>query len=481
MKLSFEKSRPGRAFPVLPPPDVPETELPLELCRVSPPRLPEMSPPDISRHYTQLAKRTYGVNDGFYPLGSCTMKYNPKINDEMANLPGFTGIHPLQPEHTAQGCLEALALSERLLCEITGMDSMTFQPAAGAHGEFTGVLLIKAYHDALGNSGRTKIIVPDSAHGTNPATASMTGYQVINVPSDSDGGVDLGALRSAVGKDVAGLMLTNPNTLGLFDKNILEITDIIHDAGGLCYYDGANLNAIMGVVRPGDMGFDVIHLNLHKTFSTPHGGGGPGAGAVGCKKALSDFLPKPRVIKDGGGYSFDSPDKSIGQVTAFYGNFLVVIRALTYILTLGGDGLRDAARNAVLNANYMMKGLSGIYDVAYPGTCMHEFVLTLERLKRETGVSAMDVAKSLLDRGVHPPTMYFPLIVREALMIEPTETESIETIDEVSGFFREIYELAKTDPQLLRDSPHNTPVGRPDEVKAARHPKLKYEFDGDIG
>jgi glycine dehydrogenase subunit 2 len=476
MKLSFEKSRPGRHFPVIPPLDVPEAAFPNEMSRAEPPGLPEMAPPDISRHYARLARRTYGVSDGLYPLGSCTMKYNPKINDEIANLPNFTGIHPLQPENTVQGCLEVLAESERLLCEITGMDAMTFQPAAGAHGEFTGALLIKAYHDARGDAARNRIIAPDSAHGTNPATAAMTGYQVVNIPSDGKGGVDLNALAAAAGPDTAGLMLTNPNTLGIFDGNILEITGIIHEAGGLCYYDGANLNAIMGIARPGDMGFDVIHLNLHKTFSTPHGGGGPGAGAVGCKNSLSRFLPSPRAVKRGDSYVFETPENSIGRVTSFNGNFLVVVRALTYILTLGADGLPDAARNAVLNANYLMRKLSDVYDVAYPGICMHEFVLTLERLKNDHGVSATDVAKALIDKGIHPPTVYFPLIVKEALMIEPTETESRETLDEAAAALREIYGKAATDPDELRGSPHTTPVRRPDEVNAARHPKLKYNF-----
>ncbi|MDR0648260.1 MAG: aminomethyl-transferring glycine dehydrogenase subunit GcvPB [Synergistaceae bacterium] len=478
MKLSFEKSRDGRSFPILPPLDVPREDLPEGLLRKSPPRLPQMAQPDISRHYTELAKRTHGVNDGFYPLGSCTMKYNPKLNDEMAALPGFTGIHPLQPPETAQGCLEVLFAAERLLCLITGMDAMTFQPAAGAHGEFTGVLLIKAWHDARGDKKRAKIIVPDSAHGTNPATASMTGYQVVNVPSDSEGGVDMAALREAVGDDTAGLMLTNPNTLGIFDKNILEITRVVHEAGGLNYYDGANLNAVMGIARPGDMGFDVVHLNLHKTFSTPHGGGGPGSGAVGCKARLEPFLPKPRVVRCKDGFAFSDPERSVGSVKAFYGNFLVTLRALVYMLTLGADGLRDAAQNAVLNANYMMKGLSDVYDVAYPGICMHEFVLTLEKLKKERGVSAMDVAKSMLDYGMHPPTMYFPLIVKEALMIEPTETESRETLDQAIAVLREIRARADSDPGSLHDAPLNTPVRRLDEVGAARHPVLKYNFDG---
>ena len=478
MKLSFEKSRPGRSFPILPELDVPERTIPEDMCRKNPPRLPEISPTDISRHYTELARRTHGVNDGFYPLGSCTMKYNPKINDEMASLPGFTEIHPLQPQQSVQGCLEVLAEAERILCEITGMDAMTFQPAAGAHGEFTGMMLIKSFHESRGDTSRTKIIVPDSAHGTNPATAAMLGCQVLNIPSDANGWVDLDALKTAAGPDTAGLMLTNPNTLGLFDGNIEEITRIIHEAGGLCYYDGANLNAIMGITRPGDMGFDVIHLNLHKTFSTPHGGGGPGSGAVGCKELLSPFLPLPRAAKcEGGGYGFETPEYSIGQVMSFYGNFLVVIKALTYILTLGSDGILTAARNAVLNANYMMIKLSDIYDVAYPGSCMHEFVLTLERMKRDYGVSAMDVAKALLDKGIHPPTMYFPLIVKEALMVEPTETESRETIDEAVSAFREIYEIAGTDPDYLRNSPHAVPIKRPDEVSAARNPKLRYVFE----
>jgi glycine dehydrogenase subunit 2 len=477
MKLSFEKSKSGRFFPILPPLDVPEKDLPGHLLRKSAPRLPRMAQPDISRHYTELAKRTHGVNDGFYPLGSCTMKYNPKLNDEMAALPGFTGVHPLQPPETAQGCMEVLHTAERLLSLITGMDAMTFQPAAGAHGEFTGVLLIKAWHDSRGDSERTKIIVPDSAHGTNPATASMTGYQVVNVPSDREGGVDLSELKKAVGSDTAGLMLTNPNTLGIFDKNILEITGIVHESGGLNYYDGANLNAIMGIARPGDMGFDVVHLNLHKTFSTPHGGGGPGSGAVGCKALLAPFLPTPKVVRGKDGFSFETPERSVGTVKAFYGNFLVALRALVYMLTLGANGLKDAALNAVLNANYMMKGLSDIYDVAYPGICMHEFVLTLENLKKTRGVSAMDVAKSMLDYGMHPPTMYFPLIVKEALMIEPTETESRETLDEAIAVLREIRAKANSDPESLHSAPRHTVVRRPDEVGAARRPVLKYNFD----
>ena len=417
------------------------------------------------------------MNKGFYPLGSCTMKYNPRVNEEMASLPGFTDIHPLQPADTAQGCLEVLFKTERLLCEITGMDGMTFQPAAGAHGEYTGLLLIRRYHQSRNDAARTKIIVPDSAHGTNPASATMAGFTVVSVPSNAEGGVDLEALKKAVGPDTAGLMLTNPNTVGLFDPNILEITRIVHEAGGLCYYDGANLNAVMGHARPGDMGFDCVHLNLHKTFSTPHGGGGPGSGPVGCKAFLEAFLPTPRVREENGRYSFFTPEHSMGRVRSFYGNFLVVVRALTYILTLGKEGIPEASAMAVLNANYLMKKLAGHYDMAYDTLCMHEFVMTLEKLKNETGISAMDVAKSLLDYGIHPPTMYFPLIVHEALMVEPTETESPETLDNAADALLAILEKAKTDPDYLHAAPHHCPIGRPDEVRAARTPVLRYNFE----
>ena len=472
MKLIFEKGAPGQGLSLMPPCDVPE--ITLSRPRTEPLDLPHVSETELTRHYTALAKRVHGVNDGFYPLGSCTMKYNPKINEDMASLPGFTQIHPLQPQETVQGCLEAIHTAGKLLGEITGMDAMTFQPAAGAHGEFTGLLLIKAYHARRNDAARTKIIVPDSAHGTNPASAVMAGFTVVNIPSGEDGCVDVEALRGAVGPDTAGLMLTNPNTVGIFDKNILEITKIVHDAGGLCYYDGANLNAVMGVVRPGDMGFDVIHLNLHKTFSTPHGGGGPGSGAVGCKEFLARFLPGPVAEKDGDGYRLVRPEDSIGRVKNFYGNFAVAVRALTYVLTLGREGIPEAAKNAVLNANYMMKRLSEKYAMAYAGPCMHEFVMTLQDLKDETGCSAMDVAKGLLDHGIHPPTMYFPLIVHEALMVEPTETESQETMDEVCGVFLSLWDLAHENPQALHDAPTRTPVGRLDEVGAARNPVLRY-------
>lgn len=476
MELIFERSREGRGCAILPGLDVPAAELPEALRRGRKLHLPQIAEVDISRHYTALMKRTHGVNDGFYPLGSCTMKYNPKINDEMASLPGFSKIHPLQPAHTVQGCLKALCMAEELLCEITGMDGMTFQPAAGAHGEFTGLMLIQAYHESRGDQKRTKIIVPDAAHGTNPASASMVGYEVVSIPSNSEGCVDLEKLRAAVGEDTAGLMLTNPNTVGIFDKNILEITRIIHDAGGLNYYDGANLNAVMGMVRPGDMGFDVIHLNLHKTFSTPHGGGGPGSGPVGCKELLKPFLPVFHQVREGDSCQFDTPAQSIGSVKAFYGNFLVVLRALTYVLTLGAEGIPEASANAVLNANYLMHELAGLYEMAYDGPCMHEFVMSLSKLKKENGVSAMDIAKSLLDHGIHPPTMYFPLIVEEALMVEPTETESKETLDQAAAVFRSIYGTALSDPQSLHEAPVRTPIRRPDELGAARNPKLRYQF-----
>lgn len=467
MELLFEKSITGHCCDIFPSCDVPQVKLPENLARQTALPLPELSETEISRHYTELAKRAHGVNNGFYPLGSCTMKYNPRINEEMAALPGFTGIHPLQPKETAQGCLAALELLEQYLCEITGMDKMTFQPAAGAHGEFTGLLLIKKYHEANGDTKRTKIIIPDSAHGTNPASATMAGFTTVNIPSNSDGCVDLDALRAAVDDTTAGLMLTNPNTVGIFDSNILEITDIVHQAGGLCYYDGANLNAIMGIARPGDMGFDVVHLNLHKTFSTPHGGGGPGAGPVGCKKTLQQFLPVSSLG--------DNAAEDHLQVRSFYGNYLVCMRALTYVLALGAEGVREASETAVLNANYMMNKLKDTYDIAYDHTCMHEFVMSLESLKKETGVSALDIAKSLIDRGIHPPTMYFPLIVHEALMLEPTETESRPTLDNAVNTLLELHELIKSNAEYMHQAPHYAQIKRPDEVQAARKPVLKYD------
>ena len=465
MKLLFERSVPGRCHDLLPACDVPVAEFDASLLRGTAPRLPEISEIDLGRHYTELAKQTHGVNDGFYPLGSCTMKYNPRINEEMAALPGFTGVHPLAPKHTVEGCQEALDTCSKYMCEIFGMDECTFQPAAGAHGEFTGVMLIKQYHESRGDFKRTKIIVPDSAHGTNPATAAMCGFTIVNIPSAPNGCVDLEALKAVLGEDTAGLMLTNPNTVGIFDENILEITRLVHEAGGQCYYDGANLNAVMGVVRPGDMGFDCIHSNLHKTFATPHGGGGPGSGAVGCKAHLAQFLPKSKMM-DGG--------DSI-QVKAFAGNFLVVIKALTYVMTLGKMGIPEAAKNAVLNANYLQAKIKGTFTPAFDRICMHEFVLDLSKYMKETGVSAMDVAKSLIDNGMHPPTMYFPLIVHEALMLEPTETESRETLDWAADVFRSLYELGYKDPEYMHNAPHHTPIGRPDDVRATRTPIVRWQ------
>jgi len=465
MKLIFEKSVPGHGCSILPACDVETVAMPAGLVREAAPALPEMAEMDISRHYTELCKRVHGVNCGFYPLGSCTMKYNPRIDEEMAALPGFTGIHPLAPADTVAGCVEALDTASKYLCEVFGMDDCTFQPAAGAHGEFTGVLLIKKYHESRGEGAqRTKIIVPDSAHGTNPATANMCGYEVVNIASAPNGCVDLEALKAVLGPDTAGLMLTNPNTVGIFDENILEITRLVHEAGGLCYYDGANLNAVMGVVRPGDMGFDCIHSNLHKTFATPHGGGGPGAGAVGCKAHLAPFLPKSAMMDGVEGL----------QVRSFAGNFLVVIKALTYILTLGKEGIPEAAKNAVLNANYLQEKIKGTFEPAFDRICMHEFVLDLSKFKKETGVSALDVAKTLIDNGMHPPTMYFPLIVHEALMLEPTETESRDTLDQAAEIFRKLYAMGYEDPAYMHNAPHNAQIARPDEVRAARNPVVRW-------
>jgi len=475
MKTIYELGAEGRGLSILPACDVPVTALPR--TREKPPRLPHVSENELIRHYTALSNRVHGLNDGFYPLGSCTMKYNPKIDEALAALPGFARLHPLQPAESAQGALELLYRMQKMLGEIAGMDVFSMQPAAGAHGEFTGLLLLKAYHRSRGDAARNEILVPDSAHGTNPASSVMAGFHVVNLPSGPDGCLDLGALRTAVGPQTAGLMLTNPNTVGIFDKNILEITKIVHEAGGLCYYDGANLNAVMGVVRPGDMGFDCIHLNLHKSFATPHGGGGPGAGPVGCKAFLAPFLPGPVVAEDGGKYDFRQPDKSIGRVRDFYGNFLVAVRAFAYLTMLGREGVAEVGRNAVLNANYMMASLRDDYEMAYPGPCMHEFVMTLERLHRETGVSALDVAKGLLDAGIHPPTMYFPLIVHEALMVEPTETEPKAAMDEAVAELKRLRRLAAEDPEQLRSAPHHTPVRRLDEVQAARSPVLRVPLD----
>ena len=464
-KLIFERSREGRRAYDLPALDVPAANcaIPENMRAESKLDLPELGEVDLVRHYTNLSRRNFGVDNGFYPLGSCTMKYNPKINEEVAQL--FNDVHPLLDADMCQGSLRLMYDMEKCLCEICGMDAFTLQPAAGAHGELTGLMHIRAYHEHRGDTARTTIIVPDAAHGTNPASAVMCGFKVKEIKSAPDGGVDLDALRAAVGPDTAGLMLTNPSTLGLFERNIKEIADIVHEAGGLLYYDGANLNAIMGIVRPGDMGFDVVHLNLHKTFATPHGGGGPGAGAVGCKEFLTQFLPQS-VSMEGEGHI---------QVRGFAGNFLVVVKALTYLLTLGREGIPEAAQNAVLNANYLMRKIQGTFEPAFDRICMHEFVLDLGQFHKETGVSALDVAKSLIDYGMHPPTMYFPLIVHEALMLEPTETESRDTLDWAAEVFRKLYDLAHEDPDFMHAAPHNAQIGRPDEVRAARKPVLRWE------
>ncbi|WP_368985302.1 aminomethyl-transferring glycine dehydrogenase subunit GcvPB [Caldifermentibacillus hisashii] len=476
--LIFEISKPGRIGYSLPEIDVPETDidrlLPEDYIRTKEPELPEVSELDIIRHYTALSKRNHGVDSGFYPLGSCTMKYNPKINEDVARLPGFAHIHPLQDESSVQGALELMYDLMEHLKEITGMDEVTLQPAAGAHGEWTGLMLIRAYHEANGDFHKTKVIIPDSAHGTNPASATVAGFETITVKSNEFGLVDIDDLKRVVGSDTAALMLTNPNTLGLFEENIVEMAEIVHAVGGKLYYDGANLNAIMGKARPGDMGFDVVHLNLHKTFTGPHGGGGPGSGPVGVKKKLIPFLPKPVLVKKNNEFFFDyDRPQSIGRVKPFYGNFGINVRAYTYIRTMGPDGLRQVTENAVINANYMMRSLAPYYDLPYDRHCKHEFVISGRRQKK-LGVRTLDIAKRLLDFGFHPPTIYFPLNVEESVMIEPTETESKETLDAFIETMIQISKEAEENPEIVQEAPHTTVVGRLDETKAARKPILKY-------
>ena len=477
MNLIYEESHAGHRCTRFAKIAAPAYQLPEKFRRQSGTNLPEVSEVELVRHYTEYSKQTFGVDSGFYPLGSCTMKYNPKVNEETAALEGFTDIHPLQPESTVQGALHVMHTLRTDLCELTGMDEMGLTPAAGAHGEFTGLCLIKAYHEHRGDTRRKKIIIPDSAHGTNPASAHMNGFEVVSIPS-KDGVVDLDALAAALDDTTAGLMLTNPNTLGLYDSGILEITEKVHQAGGLCYYDGANLNAIMGISRPGDMGFDCVHLNLHKTFSTPHGGGGPGAGAVGCKAFLAPYLPETfsEAAEGAGTLRKEHPD-TIGKTRAFSGNFLVVVKAMAYLLSLGREGIPDAAMHAVLSANYLKKRLSERYTMAFDGICMHEFVMTLEKEAREKNVAALDIAKGLLDKGIHPPTMYFPMIIHEALMAEPTETEGKETLDEAADAFIAVYDEAMADPEKAKRWPVSTVIGRPDEVEAARHPRLRHPRD----
>jgi glycine dehydrogenase subunit 2 len=480
-KLIFEKGAPGRRAATLPALDVPERPLdsliPADLLRAEPAPLPEVSEIEVVRHYTHLSQRNFGVDTGFYPLGSCTMKYNPKLNEDMAALPGFARIHPLEDESMTQGALQLLYELEGYLAEISGMRRVTLQPAAGAHGEITGLMIIKAHHEHSGEGHRDVVLIPDGAHGTNPASATLAGYVTVELKSDARGGVDLEALEQVLaaheGK-VAALMMTNPNTLGLFDENIVEIARRVHEAGGQLYYDGANANAIMGITRPGDMGFDVVHFNLHKTCSTPHGGGGPGAGPVGVAEHLVPFLPGPLPARGDAGYYWeDSGPLSIGRLRANSGNFLVLVRAYTYLRFNGPDGLRHVSESAVLNANYLMRALQDRYELPYDRACMHEFVFSANRQKRHD-VHALDIAKRLLDFGIHPPTIYFPLIVPEALMIEPTETETKETLDNFIDVMRQIAREAAEEPVLLLEAPHDTVVGRLDQTFAARKPDLRW-------
>lgn len=475
--LIFEISKPGRVGHKLPKCDVEEKEvkslLPESLLRTEDAKLPEVSENEVVRHYTLLSNKNYGLDTGFYPLGSCTMKYNPKINEDVANLDGFKNIHPYQSEETVQGALEAMYDLSNRFAEITGMDSVTLQPAAGAHGEMLGLMLIKAYHRSKGETHRNKIIVPDSAHGTNPASAAVAGFEIVEIKSNSDGSVNIDALKDALDENVAGLMLTNPSTLGLFETRIEEIAKLVHDAGGILYYDGANMNAIMGITRPGDMGFDIVHLNIHKTFSTPHGGGGPGGGPVGVKSFLEKFLPVPVVVKKEDKYAldYDRPE-TLGKIKNFYGNFGISLRAYAYVLAMGAEGLKYASETAVLNANYMKETLKKHYVLPMDQVCKHEFVLG--GLGAGSEVSTLDIAKRLLDYGYHPPTIYFPLIVNEAMMIEPTETETRETLDGFMDALIKIANESKENPELVKTAPHTTIVKRLDEVKAAMKPILKW-------
>ena len=481
MQLIFERSVPGRRGVRVAERDVAASiHLNPSLLRETPPDLPELSELDVVRHFTALSRRNFSVDSHFYPLGSCTMKYNPKVAERIAGYPGFAHLHPLLPQlrmggGLTQGALQVMHDMDLLLREITGMAGFTMQPMAGAHGELTGIMIMAAYHKARKNR-KTTILIPDSAHGTNPASAAIAGYGVRTVPSDASGCMDLGKLREMLDDEVAGLMLTCPNTLGMFNPHVHEICDLIHSVDGVVYYDGANLNAILGKARPGDLGFDIVHLNLHKSFATPHGGGGPGAGPVGVAERLLEFLPVSVVVKrEDGTYAleYDRPH-SVGYIAPFYGNFGIVLRAYVYILMLGREGLERVAENAVLNANYILTKLKDVYDVVADVPCMHECVLSAETLAKEHGVRALDIAKGLIDRGFHPPTVYFPLIVHEAMMVEPTETESKETIDAFIEAMRELAELAQNDPEALHSAPLTTPVGRLNETKAARDLNIAY-------
>jgi glycine dehydrogenase subunit 2 len=476
MKLVFEKSQSGRRAATLPQYDLPAPEVPDELARARPPRLPEIAEPELVRHVTALAQRTFGIDTGFYPLGSCTMKHNPRVNERLAALPGFRDLHPLQEEDGAQGALELMWRLQEILAEIAGLPALSLQPAAGSQGEVTGLMLMRAYFADRGEA-RRKVVVADTAHGTNPASVTMAGYELQKVETDPRGNIDVAHLRELVDEETAGLMLTNPSTLGLFDENIEEIARIFHDAGALLYYDGANLNAVCGISRPGDMGFDIVHFNLHKTFSQPHGGGGPGGGPIAVRERLEPFLPVPALVQDGHRYrlDYDRP-KTIGKVRGYYGPFGVFVRSYAYIRSYG-PGLREMSEAAVLNANYLLARLKDAYELPFDRLCMHEFVLSARRLKREHGISALDVAKRLMDYDFHPPTVYFPLIVPEALMIEPTETETKETLDEFAEAMLEIARDAAEQPELLKEAPHNRPVRRVDEVKAAKRAVVRYGFE----
>ena len=475
-KLIFEISKPGKSAVSLDEcvSDPFGAECPPALRRAVDLGLPQVSEPELIRHYFRLSQKNFSVDTHFYPLGSCTMKYNPKINEELARLSGFELVHPLFPTENVQGILQLMAELEEYLAELTGMHSFTLQPAAGAHGELTGMMLVKAYHAARGEAQRVKVIVPDSSHGTNPASAGIYGFEIVEIESNERGRVTIDALRNAAAEDCACLMLTNPNTLGLFEDDILEIADVVHEKGGLLYYDGANMNALMGLCRPGDMGFDIVHLNLHKTFSTPHGGGGPGAGPVGVCEKLAPFLPVPRIRKTESGCDFDNDrPESIGKIKSFYGNVGVLVKAYCYIRIMGLEGLRQASRDAIITANYLRTQIGSFFPIPYNDICMHEFVASAEML-REVDIHAADIAKRLLDFGFHAPTVSFPLIVKEALMIEPTETESKMTLDAFAEALRVIYQEARDNPEHVKNAPHSLPINRCDEVKAARNPDLCF-------
>ena len=478
MKLIYERSQPGRRASSLPRYDLPRVEAPEELRRASPPRLPELAEPEVIRHFSKLAARNFGIDTGFYPLGSCTMKYNPRVNERVVALPGFRDLHPLQEEDGAQGALELEWRLQEILAEVCGLDAVSLQPAAGSQGELTGLLLMRAYFADRGEAEqRRKIVVPDTAHGTNPASVTMAGFGLVGVKTDARGNIDIGDLRGKVDAATAGLMLTNPSTLGLFDENVEEIAAIFHGAGALMYYDGANLNAVCGISRPGDMGFDIVHINLHKTFSQPHGGGGPGGGPIAVRKSLEPFLPVPAVVRRDEGFALDyDRPKSIGKVRGYTGPFGVFVRSYAF-MRAWGEGLREMSEVAVLNANYLLALLKEGYELPFDRLCMHEFVLSARWLKREHGIAALDVAKRLMDYGFHPPTIYFPLIVPEALMIEPTETEAKETLDAFAEAMLAIVGEARESPELLKEAPHERSVRRLDEVKAAKRAIVRYGFE----